>query len=123
MEVGVGEAYQQSVVAGVLEEALARPGWSQARLARELGLRPQTVNKWVSGENTPPIDRWAAIEAALGIERGTMMRRAGYIVDEETGEGVAVRVDFNSKIARLSPEDQRYVDELVERLLRERDER
>lgn len=31
-------------------------------------------------------------------------------------------VDFNSRIARLSPEDQRYVDELVERLLRERDE-
>lgn len=31
-------------------------------------------------------------------------------------------VDFNSRIARLSPEDQRYIDELVERLLRERDQ-
>lgn len=114
----MGEAYAQSVVAAVLEEALARPGWSQARLARELGLRPQTINKWVSGENTPPIERWAPIEAALGIERGTIMRRAGYLVDDDTGD--PVRVDYNSKIARLSPEDQKYVDELVERLLRER---
>jgi transcriptional regulator with XRE-family HTH domain len=123
MEAAMGEAYEQSVVAAVLEEALARPGWSQARLARELGLRPQTINKWASGENTPPIERWPAIEEALGIERGTILRRAGYVGDDDAGEGRNLRVDFNSKIARLAPEDQRYVDELVERLLRERDDR
>lgn len=65
-----------NVVNALIVEALRRPGWNQARLARALQLRPQTVNKWVKGENTPPLERWASIEAALGIEPGTLMHHA-----------------------------------------------
>jgi len=66
--------YNSDVVNAVIAEAVKRPGWNQARLARALNVRPQTVNKWVKGENTPPHERWADIEGALGLTPRTFYR-------------------------------------------------
>jgi DNA-binding XRE family transcriptional regulator len=63
------------VVNELIAEAVARPGWSQARLAKALGLRPQTINKWVKGENTPRMETWASIEGALGFAPNTFWRQ------------------------------------------------
>lgn len=114
----MGEAYTEGVAAAVIKEALARPGWSQARLARALHVRPQTVNKWVTGENTPPVPRWRVIEEALGIERGTIMRRSGYVDDPgQVSEGTAALSGIDT--ADLTPDEvaqvQGYIDALRER--------
>jgi len=78
----VAEAYTSGAVNEAIASACRRPGWSQARLAKVLGVRPQTVNKWVSGENTPPIERWNAIEDALGWEQGHLLRISGIVIKD-----------------------------------------
>jgi len=37
-----------------LAEALRQIGWSQAELARRLGITDTTVRSWLSGRRTPP---------------------------------------------------------------------
>jgi len=116
--------YNEGVVTDIIVKALERPGWNQARLARALDVRPQTVNKWVKGENRPPIERWSDLEQALELRQGTILDAVRGQLDVDALEAKPkgkARVDFNSRIARLSPEDQKYIDDLVERLLREHD--
>lgn len=45
---------------------------SQSALADALGVRAQTVSKWVSGDVTPEPGRWPAIEAALDLDEGSL---------------------------------------------------
>lgn len=65
-------AYNSDVIRDVIVKTLDEREWTQKELADRLGVRPQTVNKWVSGENSPPMERWTAIEDALEIDRGTL---------------------------------------------------
>lgn len=105
------------VVNKTIVEALRRPGWNQKRLADALGSRPQTVNKWVKGENTPPLKRWAEIETALELP-GALFAAAGLApVGGATVEPSGDQQDYNSRAARLTPEDRAIVDALFERLL------
>jgi transposase-like protein len=60
-------SYNERVVNDAIIAALERPGWNQARLARELGEKPQTVNKWVKRQTTPHAEKWHLIEHALGL--------------------------------------------------------
>lgn len=81
--------------------------WNLLELGKQTSYRPLTL---AAVERTM---RWAtgSIAAVLAGSEPTPVESAPS----------TAQVDFNSKIARLSAEDQRYVDELVERLLRERD--
>lgn len=103
--------------------ALARTAknWSQDRLADELSAALEdgqvtqgAVSQWEKGRTTPRRDKVSTIEEVLGLEHGELSQ----IFDGPRRP--PSQLDFNSKIARLSPEDQKYVDDLVERLLRER---
>lgn len=63
--------YKTSVVNDAIIEAINRPGWSQARLAKELGEKPQTVNKWVKRETSPRPEKWGRLEDVLELQPGT----------------------------------------------------
>lgn len=63
--------YKSDVVNEAIIEAVGRPGWNQARLAKALGVKPQTVNKWVKRQTKPEIGSWSKIEDALGLPQGT----------------------------------------------------
>lgn len=56
-----------------------KPRGTQAALARELRVRPQTVTKWLKGDVQLPIERWLRIERFLEIEPLTIARRTGLI--------------------------------------------
>ena len=102
--------YNTSVVNAVIAEAVKRPGWTQVRLAKALGVRPQTVNKWVSGENTPPHERWDEIETALGLTPRTFVRLV-------MGEDATSVLGLPAASEQLSLEDVRLsVDEVRLRL-------
>lgn len=62
----------------IIERLTARYS-TQAAFADALGVRAQTVTKWVSGENTPPPARWPQIEALLGYSHGHFARLAGLV--------------------------------------------
>lgn len=84
--------------------------WNLLELGKQPSYRPLTLR---------------AVERTLGWPDdfiNTIIETGEAPVLEVVQEDGRPSVDFNSRIARLSAEDQRYVDELVERLLRERDE-
>lgn len=50
------------------EKWLSELGWTQAELARRLGVFPSTVNKWVKGSDFPKYAE-AYLELAVTLER------------------------------------------------------
>ena len=51
----------------LLERALARKGWSQGDLERELGAGDAVVSKWINGVRTPGLEYALKIERLLGV--------------------------------------------------------
>jgi DNA-binding transcriptional regulator YdaS (Cro superfamily) len=87
------------VITRAIVEALHRPGWSQARLAKALAIRPQTVNKWAKGENVPPMSRWPAIEAALELAAGSFLQLVQGVVD--LGQVVPTEASISDRLQAL----------------------
>lgn len=114
--------YTDDVTVRLLVDGLARKGWKQVDLARALGTRPQTINKWMLGENKPPPSRWPAIEDALAYERGTFARATGIVEDVSVGDRRHPAAASGIDLSDLSAEDRARVEGFVE-ALRERRER
>lgn len=67
------------MVRELITDALsARGAGAQTRLAREVGVAAQTVNKWVKGQTLPTRDKLPAIEKALAMTPGTLLAAAGF---------------------------------------------
>ena len=48
-------------------------------LARELGVEGTTVLRWINGPTAISLDHVVAIEDALALDRGDLLRAAGYV--------------------------------------------
>lgn len=66
-----------------------KAGLSQGSLAHRLGVRQQTVSRWEQDAVLPPPSRVMALEDILGLGRGTLLRRAGYVPDGATSPAPA----------------------------------
>lgn len=80
----------QPTIAAALD---AQGRGAKSRLAEAVGVKPQSVTRWVTGESAPPPERWLAIEDALDLPRFALARAAGLYesldlggVDEATAE-------------------------------------
>lgn len=51
----------------LLRAELEKRGWTQGRLARELGVDSGVVNRWVKGTRTPDLTGAVALQKKLGI--------------------------------------------------------
>jgi len=72
---------------------------TQTELAVRLGVAQNTVSRWSTGEVEPRLDDIAAVEAACGLERGHILRAAGYVSAAEQPED-AVATDHRLDAAR-----------------------
>lgn len=52
---------------------------SQVALAQRLGVRQQTVSRWERAGAVPPPARVIDIEDVFGLDRGTLLRAAGFV--------------------------------------------
>lgn len=66
-------------IAGVIRRALEAKGWSQARLAKEVGVSRQTVSAWLRGEAAPNRKRAPAVAIALNIPLSSISGDPGNI--------------------------------------------
>ncbi|MEQ8477312.1 helix-turn-helix transcriptional regulator [Fulvivirga sp.] len=101
----------------ILEELDSR-GWSQAKLAREMKVERQMVNKIVRGGEKLNLETITKIEDALGIqlivilmsdEEVVKMEKMKYIEKTFYGEGQFISEmapsEFNQEIADLTPDN------------------
>lgn len=66
----------------VVQRAIDEGGrGAQRRFADAMSVRPQTVSKWLSGENDIPQWRWLEVEDALGLAQLDLARAAGLELD------------------------------------------
>ena len=70
---------------------------TQIELADRLGVAQNTVSRWSTGEVEPSLEQIAAIEKACGVERGFILRAAGYVVESFSPDALIARD------ARLEP--------------------
>ncbi len=59
---------------------------TQTELAVRLGVAQNTISRWSTGEVEPRLDDIAAIEEVCGLQRGHILRAAGYVSTAEQPE-------------------------------------
>lgn len=84
-------------VGGRLSEALRATyraaGITQEDMAAALGVDQPTVSKWVRGMRRPPLDALPVIERLCDVQKGTILRAAGYVDDDPGDVRLALRAD------------------------------
>lgn len=64
---------------------------TQVELADYLGVAQNTVSRWSTGEVEPTLEQIAAIEDACGVDRGFILRAAGYVDETDSPDAVIAR--------------------------------
>ncbi|REG90578.1 helix-turn-helix protein [Algoriphagus antarcticus] len=64
---------KSSDIAFSILDALDNLGWNKARLAKELGVSPQQVSKYVRGEENFKLETICKLENVLGVELITIL--------------------------------------------------
>lgn len=60
-----------------LSKLIQLTGWSQAELAKKLGVHPQALNRWIKGEVTPGIGIIVQISKIFGISLDDLLSPDG----------------------------------------------
>lgn len=63
-----------------------RQNMSQTSLARRLGVHQQTVSRWEAAGVVPPPSRVIALEDVFELDRGVLLRLAGYVTDTTSAD-------------------------------------
>ncbi|MDP9371833.1 MAG: helix-turn-helix domain-containing protein [Chloroflexota bacterium] len=75
---------------GWLNMMMENRGFSQAELARAMGVTDAQVSRWRRGQTVPTVRSLQRLADTLGVPRATLDRLAGYPTGEEAaGEGSA----------------------------------
>jgi ribosome-binding protein aMBF1 (putative translation factor) len=64
-------------------DALHEKGWKKARLAREMGISPQQVSKYVRSEENFKLETLCKLEKVLGIELIRVLQADELVVTKE----------------------------------------
>lgn len=99
--------------ASYLANAVERPGWSVARLAREVGVHPGTIFRWLNGSTTNVgAARVRRVAQVLGDDPENALRAAGAQAPQETAdEGAPDTEEWERHILDapgLSDEEKRF---------------
>jgi transcriptional regulator with XRE-family HTH domain len=78
----------------VLREARSR-GMTTRDIAAHFGVSDPTISRWESGGRQPALDLLPRFDELAGRERGYVLRRAGYVADDNGSEPARTRYDVN----------------------------
>lgn len=94
-------AYNMRMVTEAIAQALASRGrGAQQALADGLGVKAQTVSKWIQHQITPTMDRWPAIEELLDMEPGHLRKISGFGPSETADTETRIR-NLEAEVAEL----------------------
>ncbi|MCA1195101.1 helix-turn-helix transcriptional regulator [Saccharopolyspora sp. 6V] len=66
-----------------LASQLDRRGWTQADLARESGLGPSVISRYMAGQSAPAIDNARTLANTLGVPLLAVLVEGGQLTAEE----------------------------------------
>jgi len=93
-------------------------GWSQSDLAREAGIKRQTINGYESRRRTQPDEKvLVRISQALGYHPEYLPRMAGLLPPELNRDPWAEKMDH--KLRKLSPGLRSVAERLIDGLIQE----
>lgn len=104
-----------------LQSELKKRGWDQADLVKRSGISQSQVSRIMNGMRRPGPEATTSIAKALHIPTDEAFRRAGLLPPENTNltpSDEKTLAELIEKVASLSPENQRLVFDLVERIRR-----
>ncbi len=112
-------AEQRKAFGEALRQALEDARMSGRTLARELGLAPASVSKWLRGKTTPPPETVAQAERCLSVGPGTLSRPLGYVVVDELSDHRASTVaEAVNSDPNLGPEERAFLLTVYHELVR-----
>ena len=65
-------------------DALEDLSWNKARLAKEMGVSPQMVSKYVRGQENFKLETLCKLEKVLGVELVTVLREDEIVVEKNS---------------------------------------
>lgn len=104
-----------------LHNELRRRGWEQADLVRRSGMSQSQISRIMNGMRRPGPEAMTNIARALHVPADEAFRRAGLLPPENANLTLGDQRSFAEMvemIAALTPENQRLVFDLVERIKR-----
>jgi transcriptional regulator with XRE-family HTH domain len=91
-----------------LRDTLDAMRMSHEKLAQRLGVRQSSVTKWATTRE-PRLDRISSIESALGMPKGALLARAGYV---EGAPSVPLAIDLDTTLKQADKATLRRLYEL-----------
>jgi transcriptional regulator with XRE-family HTH domain len=114
-------------LATYLNSEMDRRGWSLRQIARRAAISHTTVVKMANGVGHPEVETCRALARALDVPVENILILAGILPAQKNGASVRDRVRVVYEVngdelvlqlwRALSPEDQRIVRDLMERLV------
>lgn len=104
-----------------MQSELASRGWDQAELARRSHISDAHISRLVAGGRKPGNESAKAIARAFRLPPEEVMRHAGILPPKNVNLTVGDRrnlVETMDKIAALSPDAQRLIADLVDKVWR-----
>jgi len=103
-----------------LTNELTVKGWDQAELSRRSGITTAHISRIMTGQRHPGSDALSGIARALRLPPEDVFRRAGLLPPKRgvTANDMARYDDVLATIASLTPENQKLVFDLLERIKR-----
>lgn len=94
---------------------------SQPAVAARLGVKQQTVSDWERDRSRPHYTKAKVLDELYGLPAGTVLAAMeGDPSPSDDGAAMPVHLAaLGGKIGQLSDADRKYVEDLIERLLRE----
>ncbi len=117
MPLGIIKIMENLTFTNWLQDELRKRGWEQADLVRRSGMSQSQISRIMNGIRRPGPEAMTNIARALRVPVDDAFRRAGLLPPENTN--LIPQRSFSElleMIAALSPDDQRLVFDLVERL-------
>lgn len=121
MPVGIITHMQSVEFSTWLQEQLNERGWDQADLVRRSGVSQSQVSRIMTGTRNPGPETSKAIARALRLPPEDVLRQAGILPPKNASLSAGDRrflVETMDKIATLSPDAQRLIADLVDKVWR-----
>jgi transcriptional regulator with XRE-family HTH domain len=111
---------QRAIFRKALRGAREERSMSQRDLAAAMGVSPAAVAQWETGQAAPRVDTAVALEEALDVPTGTLLRLLGYLHPDAQASTVGSVLEALQNDPNLTDEDRELLATVYSQLVKRR---